>query len=178
MRFRAVTIMLLCLVASPVLATPPTGHIRSLDAAMAKTIGAGVAGSPTFARIVDGLERSNVIVLIGFTAHLPPSVGGRTAFMTSSGGWRFLRIVIRSRLSEFQRITMVAHELHHALEIASSPEVENRRSLEDLYKAIGVSLLCASECFETASAIEAANDVGRELRRSSRGHSSPPGVAH
>src|SRR5262245_61278887 len=178
MRFRSVTITLLCFVASPVLATPPTGHIRSLDASMAKTISDGVAGSPTLARIVDGLERSNVIVLIGFDAHLPPSVGGRTTFITSSGEWRFLRIVIRSRLSEFQRITMVAHELHHALEIGSSPEVENRRSLEDLYKMIGRPLLCASECFETASAIEAANDVGRELRRSARGHSSLPGVAH
>src|SRR5262245_47332231 len=157
MRFRSVTIMLLCFVASPVLATPPTGHIRSLDAAMTKTISDGVARSPTFARIVEGLERSNVIVLIGFNVQLVPSVGGRTTFMTSSGTWRYLRIVIRTRLSEFQRITMVAHELHHALEIGSRPEVRDRRSLEDLYKTTGVPLLCASECFETASAIEAAN---------------------
>jgi hypothetical protein len=116
-----------------------------------------VARSQTFASIVDGLEQSNVIVWIGFNAQLLPSVGGRTTFMTSSGKWRYLRVVIRARLSEFQRITMVAHELHHALEIGSRPEVRDRRSLEDLYKAIGVPLLCASECFETGSAIEAAN---------------------
>jgi hypothetical protein len=132
---------------------------------MTQTISDGVARSPTFARIVDELERSNVIVLIGFNAQLLPSVGGRTTFITSSGKWRYLRIGIRARMSDFQRITMVAHELHHALEIGSRPEVRDRRSLEDLYKAIGVPLLCASECFETGSAIEAANDVGRELRQ-------------
>jgi hypothetical protein len=174
MRFRPVTIVLVCFAASPVLAAPPTRHIRSLDAAMTKTISDGVARSPTFARIVDGLERSTVIVFIGFNAELPPSAGGRTTFMTSSGKWRYLRIVIRARLSEFQRITMVAHELHHALEIGSRPEVHDRRSLEDLYKAIGVPLLCASECFETGSAIEAANDVARELQHWMFARAQPP----
>jgi hypothetical protein len=166
MRFRSVAIMFLCFVASPVLATPSTSHIRCLDASLTKTISDGVAGSPTFARMVDGLERSNVVVFVGFSAQLLAGTGGLTTFMTSTGDWRYLRIVILTRLSEFQRITMLAHELHHALEIGSRPEVHDRRSLETLYEAIGVPLLCASECFETASAIEAANDVDRELRRS------------
>src|SRR5262249_41866844 len=134
--------------------------------------------SHTFARLVDSLERSNVVVYVVFNAQLPPGIGGRTTFLTSSGKWKYLHIAICPRLSEFQRIAMGAHELHHALEISSSPDVHDRQSLRALYRAIGEPAICRYECFETASAIDAANDVDRELRRSASKRTVPAGVAH
>jgi len=178
MRFRSVALVAILLAAPPVVAAPADPHIRTLDPHLTKTIRDGVAGSRTFARIVDGLEGSNVVVYVGFNAQLPASLGGRTTLMTSTGKWRYLRIVICPRLSDFQRIVMLAHELHHALEISSSPEVRDRRSLRALYQVIGEPALCPSECFETASAIDAENDVGRELRHSVNKRYVPPGVAH
>ena len=178
MRFRIVAAVLLWLVAPPVFAAPSNSHIRSLDAALTKTISEGVARSRTFADIVNSLEQANVVVYLGFNPQLRPGLGGRTSFLTSSGKWRYLRIVICPRLSDFQRIVMLAHELHHALEISSSPEVRDRRSLRALYQVIGEPALCPSECFETASAIDAENDVGRELRHSVNKRYVPPGVAH
>jgi hypothetical protein len=178
MRFRPVALFASLFVARPALAVPSDSHIRSLDPTLTKTITEGVARSHTFARIVNSLEQSNVVVYVGFNAQLPPGLGGRTTFLTSSGTWRYLKIAIGPRLSEFQRIAMVAHELHHALEISSSPEVHDRQSLRALYRAIGEPALCRSECFETASAIDAANDVDRELRRSASTRSAPAGFAH
>ena len=180
MRFRLVVVLLSCVfLSSTVLAAEPNPHIRILDHALAKTVSDGIARSPTFARIVDGLDRSNVVVYIGFSKVLPPSLGGRTTFMTATGKWRYLRIVICTHLSEVQRIAMVAHELHHALEIGSSPEVRDLHSLADLYKAIGVPAACQTQCYETASAIDAADDVDRELRRwPGVRTATPPAVAH
>jgi len=178
MRFRSVTLLFLLFVPGPAVAAPSDPHIRSLDSKLTKTISEGVTRSHTFASIVDSLEQSNVIVYVGFNAQLPPGIGGRTTFLTSSGRWRYLHIAICPRLSEFQRIAMVAHELHHALEISSSPDVHDRRSLKALYQAIGEPALCRNECFETASAIDAANDVDRELRRPANKRADPAGVAH
>jgi hypothetical protein len=178
MRFRSVTLVLLWFVSPPVFAEPSSRHIRTLDAALTKTIREGVAHSQTFARIVNGLEQSNVVVYVGFNPQLQPSLGGRTTLLTSSGKWRYLRIAICTHLSEFQRIAMVAHELQHALEIGSRPEVRDLRSLRALYRTIGEPRVCPSECFETASAIEAANNVDRELRRSATRHDASASVAH
>jgi hypothetical protein len=178
MRFRSVAFVVVLFVAPSVQSAPADPHIRTLDRSLKKTIGEGVARSQTFARIVDGLERSNVVVYVGFNAQVPPGLGGLTTFLTSSGTWRYVRIAICPRLSAFQRIAMVAHELHHALEIASSPEVHDRRSLRALYTAIGEPSNCPSECFETTSAIGAANDVDRELRRAANKRNTPVGVAH
>jgi len=179
MRFRLVTALLSCLfLSSTVLAAEPNPHIRILDQALAKTVSDGIARSSTFARIVDGLDRSNVVVYIGFSKLLPPSLGGRTTFITATGKWRYLRIAICTHLSEVQRIAMVAHELHHALEIGSSPEVVDLHTLADLYKAIGTREPCQTQCYETASAIDAANDVDREVRRWSARPEAAPAVAH
>jgi hypothetical protein len=178
MRFRSVVLLAVLFVASPLFAAPADPHIRILDPELTKTIRDGVARSQTFARIVDGLEESNVVVYVGFNVQLPPGMGGRTTFLTSAGKWRYLQIAICSRLSEFQRIAMVAHELHHALEISSNPEVHDRRSLRLLYEVIGDPAPCPSECFETASAIDAAKEVDRELRRSVSRRTAPAGVAH
>ena len=178
MRFRLVLVVALLVSGfSSLLTAQANPHIRSLDDLLAKTIREGVVRSPTFARIVDGLERSHVVVYVGFDQFLT-SIGGRTTFMTAIGKWRYLRIEICPRLTGSQRIAMVAHELHHALEIGSSPEVQDLDSLGHLYRAIGVPVGCHSECYETTGAAEAARNVERELRQWSRSLDSPPAVAH
>jgi hypothetical protein len=169
MRFRlAIATVLLVFGTSSPLVAQVNPHIRSLDHRLARTISEGVLRSPTFARIVDGLERSDVIVYIGFDQQILTSFGGRTTVMTAHGKWRYLRIAICPRLSDFQRTAMVAHELHHALEIGSSSEVHDMNSLRRLYRSIGVPSRCHSECYETTGAVKAAQDVERELRQWSR----------
>ena len=63
---------------------------------------------------------------------------------------------------------MVAHELHHALEIAGAPEVVDARSMARFYRTIGTSSSCGSRCYETSRAVWTERQVGRDLQRWAR----------
>lgn len=93
---------------------------RPLDPLSAETFAYTIERSAIARALVERLESSNVIVHIVSSAHMPDGLGGATRFVTSRGGYRYLRITLASVLPLRQRSAILAHELQHAWEIARS----------------------------------------------------------
>jgi hypothetical protein len=93
--------------------------------------------SPTFLALSNALEASNVIVYLEPSPYMERRFRGRIHFMGTSGGYRYLRIQIRTSMNRYDIVASIAHELQHANEIAAHPEVVCEEGLAKLYREIG-----------------------------------------
>jgi hypothetical protein len=156
---RHLSIVVFALVLVPSFATGEPLTPRPLDPIAVEAFERAHAQSAKVRSLVATLESSNVIVHIVSTRSLPESVGGMTQFVTSRGGFRYVRITIAVGFSGAGRAVILAHELQHACEIAASG-AEDVESLRRLFEKAGHR---AGDYFETRAAIEAEHLVRSEL---------------
>ena len=153
---------------------------RPLDAVAATTFAHAVEGSAIVRGLIKRLESSNVIVHLQAAAPMPAGIGGMTRFVTSRGGYRYLRITLETELSLPVRSALLGHELKHACEVAdsSASDVESMREL------FGIEGHRAGPYFETMAAIRTERRVRMELsatrtlRRRAAQAQRPELVAH
>jgi hypothetical protein len=141
-------------------------HIRSSEAELLAAVHDGIHLSPTLQHIVGRLETSDVIVYLMFNR--PAAAARPTAhisLLATSAGRRYLRVTIDRSSTGCERIALLGHELHHALEIAESPSVTDEAGLAALYRRIGFrSVNDHTDCFDSVGAILAGQLIARELR--------------
>jgi hypothetical protein len=114
-----------------------TPHVRPMDAMAQAAFDRGRSRSPTFARLVQELERSRVIVYVETSLRLPASLGGQFFFVTEAAdGSRYLRIRLNARAGAVDLTARLGHELQHAAEV-SRGAVTDTASMARLYRAIG-----------------------------------------
>ena len=140
---------------------------RSLDVSITELMEQAVARSPTFKRLVATVEASNGIIYI--EAGLCPGrvLACLPSWMVSSGGNRFMRIVVdRQRLdSDELMVGAIAHELQHAIEALSDRFVTDGNKMFFFYRRYAPT---AKEQVETMDAIQAGMAAEDEWRRSAR----------
>ena len=134
-------------------------RVRSSSPRMVALIAEGVKRSPTFAKLVTALHSTNVIVYVEPTFALPPDLAGRLLFSTIAGGQRYLRIQVRATVQGDQLISLIGHELRHAMEVADDVSVTDEGSLAKLYRRIGDGI-GGVHTYDT----EAARTTGRTIR--------------
>lgn len=134
---------------------------RPLDSIAADTFTRALEGSAIVRGLVERLESSNVIVHIEAIAPMPPGIGGMTRFVTSRGGFRYLRITLSSEMPRRLRGAILAHELKHACEVADS-SASDVEGLRELFENEGHR---AGPYFETMAAIRVERHVRVELGR-------------
>jgi len=144
-------------------AAPP--HIRALDGCAAKALAAGLRRSATFRALVAELERSDVIVFVYTSPYLSPKVSGGLSFVGASTSWRYLKVALRRDQPHRQMIWILAHELHHAVEVARAPGARSQAAFNTLYTHIGTNG-ALRDTFETPGALNAGLQVRRELGES------------
>jgi hypothetical protein len=133
-------------------------HLRTSSAFLSSMIADAREHSHTFLTLAEALEASDVIVYFEATPYMDARFRGRVHFMGASGGYRYLRIQVRTALNRYDIIASIAHEMQHAVEIADHPEVISEGSLAELYRRIGDE---HDWCmFET----DAAQQAGRAVR--------------
>ena len=140
----------------------PDRHVRTIDARVQRLLATGVKRSSTFAALVASLNTSDVIVYIEPTQTLPTTLAGRLLLMPLSGQQRYLRVQVAMTMNPDEMISVIAHELRHAIEVADAPDVRNETGLAKLYERIGRKS-GAPHCYETDAAQDAARHVRREL---------------
>ena len=145
------------------LLTSPTRHVRALHPFLADLLVEGVVRSPTFAHLLADIERSDVIVQIVPSQNLPASTPARILLVPQPKTFRFLRIQMRLEGTDEDLITIMGHELHHALEIAAAVEVRDDRALAALYRRIGFTG-SGDDDFDSSDAHAVERQVRRELR--------------
>ncbi len=132
---------------------------RPLDEVSAATFAHAVEGSAVVRGLVDRLEGSNVIVHIVTVPRMPAGIGGTTRFVTSRGGYRYLRITLAADMSLRLRSGILGHELKHACEVADSSATDVE-SMRELFENEGHR---AGQYFETSAAMAIERDVLLEL---------------
>jgi len=141
-------------------------HVRTTEARILAIVEEGVAGSATFRRLVETLDASDVIV------YLEPkfdrgSLGGYLSHrMVVAGPMRYLKIALNLKGGRDRLVSLVAHELQHAVEVAEATEVRDSQSMVRLFEQRTIAQSCGGGCFETAAALDVQEAVLAELRRS------------
>jgi hypothetical protein len=138
----------------------PDRRVRAADARLQALIAEGLNRSRTFAALVTAVNRTDVIVYVESVLSLPKNTMGRLSMMQRTGDFRYLRVQIKSDLSRREAISLIGHELQHALEIADDAGVRDTTSLIRLYERIG-----HPSSGEHAYDTDAAQDTGRVVRR-------------
>ncbi len=156
---RYLSIVVLSLFLSPAAHAQGKLTPRPLDPLAADTFARASEGSATVRTLVQRLESSNVIVHIETVPLLPSGIGGMTRFVTSRGGYRYLRITLGSELTLRVRSAILAHELQHACEVADSA-ADDVEGLRHLFETEGHR---AGPYFETMAAIRMERAVWAEL---------------
>src|SRR5687767_693226 len=96
----------------------PRRHVRSQDRAVRQLLKRGITHSVTFRNLMAALERSDVIVYIEQVPKLPGALEGRMMVLPTAHGQRYVRIQLAMRGSTDDSISVLGHELQHAVEVA------------------------------------------------------------
>ena len=130
--------------------------VRPEDPAVRELIVGGMTRSATFRDLASRLDSSDVVVYVRFS----PCVGNVAACLlwaSESGGTRRLVIKLdRVGRSPNELIALLGHELQHANEVASAPEIRDPASFRKSFTARGSK---NADGFET----EQARVVGRRV---------------
>jgi hypothetical protein len=149
--------------------------VRPVDPLAIEILERAIQQSEVVRTLVATVESSNVIVHIQTSRTMPTGIGGMTRFVTTRGGYRYLRITIGIELSKDARIAILAHELKHACEVAES-SAKDVESLLQLFEHEGRP---AGDYFETRAALRIEKLVRLELRAVTTSdaprQASPPG---
>ena len=136
---------------------------------MIALVQAGAARSPTFRRLVERLERSDLIVYVEPSRKVD---GGYLRFATVAGHSRWVQVIVNPDRPINQILAMIGHELQHAVEVSEAASVVDEATMAGLYRRIGIKSCGnpARACYETRDAQVAGGDIFRELS----GRSVPP----
>ncbi len=164
-RLRAALVLLLTLVVADRATAQSAQHLRVLDRDLKQLLERGLAQSPTLDTLVAEVEATPLLVFVECSLRLPSGVAARTNFVTSVGSTRLVRIAVDCSLTHRGQISLLAHEIQHALEIGRHPEVVDLDAMESLYENIGFPTVRdgATRHFETDAAIAVQRAVNDEL---------------
>jgi hypothetical protein len=138
-------------------------HVRYLDDQIKEIAGVAYAQSEAFRALVAVLESSDVVVYVDRGRCMRGALRSCLHILTSGGGIRYLHVTLDPHRSFILVVAQLAHELHHATEVANRQEVVDDRTLNALYGEIGFEChdRISVQCWET----EAAKDSERRVRQ-------------
>ena len=139
-----------------------SSSLRPEDAAIRVLIGRGLERSATFRELNTRLDASDVIVYIR-SSRCAGGVAACLAWASTCAGARRLMISLdRFGHSPDELTALLAHELQHANEVASSSDITDFASFEKSFRSRGWN---HGAGFETGEAKRIAKLVAAELRR-------------
>lgn len=143
-----------------------TPHVRVFDRELKARLDEGIRRSPTLAALVDELDKAAVLVFVDCRLQLPSRVGARVQLATSINGVRYIRVDVSCFLPDAAKITLLAHEFQHALEIAGRSDIVDSDSMESYFQDIGFQTYFDGnhKAYETEAAIAIQERVRAELR--------------
>lgn len=137
------------------------------DGRLEKIISDAISASPTFRKLVNRLNRSDVVVYIRCQMELSNREAGYLKFVGSAAGYRYLQAQIGYNTSRPHQIALIGHELFHASEIADAPSVIDEASFGREYARIGfvsrTVRVGGGVAYDTHAAIDAGEQILREM---------------
>lgn len=126
--------------------------------------------SPTLRRLVDAIGRTDgVVYLTTGECQLRTLRACLLHTIVDTGNARYLWIRLGANADRKELVVSIAHELQHAVEVLSHPNVRSKRALLDLYRfgnpaADGSTIVAGPfRSYETTAAIDVGDAVRSEL---------------
>lgn len=138
-------------------------QVRPLDPWATESLDRVIQRSALARELMGRLESSDLVVYIETLTVMPADLAGTTRFMTSAGGYRYVRISLRRGMDATERAAILGHELQHACELADSTATD-LPGVRRLYERLGHRISRSEELFETREALQAGQRVLLELR--------------
>jgi hypothetical protein len=142
-------------------------RVRSSDAATLDELHEGCARSPTFTSLVAQLNETRMVVYVepgicgvGHSGACPPQ------WVTLAGGDRFVRILVDPQKRGAHRLSRVAREFQHALEIGRAENIRNANDVSALFRHMDRMPLCPSgspDCHAMSAALDVGETVLNEI---------------
>ena len=140
--------------------------LRIADGELRAAVLDGSERSKTLRNLLTRIGELNAIVYVQWTAALPRGVEAAIEqHVTVTPNVRYLRIGLKPARATDWVVSIIAHELRHAIEILEA-EVTDSSAIEALFKRLNHGL--TERVYETAAAVETGLVVSRELRNSRR----------
>jgi hypothetical protein len=137
---------------------PGHSRVRAVSPTLVRALETGYAYSATFRKLVDSLDRSDVVVHVEWGA--TGQLSGALRLAGTAGRHRYVRVVLNPLVRSRDLIVALGHELYHAAEIAAAPEVVDADTLAALFARIGRR---TPGGYETAEARRASARIAAEL---------------
>jgi hypothetical protein len=136
---------------------PDTRHERAL---LDELIERSITGRALVAR----LEQSDLIVYIRLRP-LGSRIDGRIGLLSAAQGRRFFVVELAHDRPIDTMLVSLAHELHHACEIADTPSIVDTPTLLTFYQRVGIrmSAILGQTTYETSAAANVGAQVRSEL---------------
>jgi hypothetical protein len=173
------TVLCLCLALSASAAFGQSSdairRVRAPDPELRGLLDEGIDRSPTFRRLVQGIDATDGIVYVQSGAcSIAAAMGCLMLSVQDAGYARYLHIHVAPRRHRHdERITLIGHELQHAAEVLSATWVRDSADAYALFIRIGSA--GSIRDFETAEAQRIGAVIAGELaahpRRSTQAHS-------
>ncbi|MBZ5556745.1 MAG: hypothetical protein LAO77_05660 [Acidobacteriia bacterium] len=180
---RAAAALTLLILVSPAAASEPSAarstSVRADDAGLKELIAEGAAGSAAFRALVGAIDQSNLVVYVRCRLFPELELRGRLGLVSATGAIRFAAIEIACYQPRAAQLAILAHELQHAVEIASAPWVVDAATFERFYADTGelVRRDGLARAYETPAAVEQARRVHLELLDADKHHAGARGAA-
>jgi hypothetical protein len=145
-------------------ALSPDSHVRTLDREARRLLEVAIASSPTVARMVADLEATDLIVWVEANPFLTKT-RGEMLVAAATTEVRHVSIKVKTPGWLPDVVSVLGHELQHALEVAAAHEVRDAAGQRQFYRRIGYQAM-DGECFETEAAVEVGRRVAREMAAS------------
>jgi hypothetical protein len=150
--------------------TPPplAPHLRPDTRAERALLEELIERSVTARALVARLEQSDLTVYIRMRP-LGTRIDGRIGLLSAAKGRRFFVVELARDRPFNTMLVSLAHELHHACEIAETPSIVDTATLLGFYERIGIrmSAMLGKTTYETSAAVDVAVRVRSELQASS-----------
>lgn len=142
-------------------------HVRILDPGLHARFDLGLRLSPTLRGLVAELDAAPILVFVSCAPFLPSPVGARLNLITSVNTMRYVRVEVNCTFGDRNQIAMLAHELHHAWEIAGRADILDEDSMESYFEAYGRPSYFDGQhsSYETGAAIATQKRVMAETAR-------------
>ena len=136
-------------------------RVRSSSPSLAALIARGTEQSITFRSLVDTINASDGIVYVA---------GGRCRYsracltgVSAAGTYRMLWVTVDTRRADLDLIASIGHELQHAIEILSNPNVRNTTAMYLFFSRTARRVGTGRGAFETTEAVKVGNAVRAEI---------------
>ena len=146
-------------------AAQTTSHVRVADRYLRDLLASGTRRSPTLRSLIEQLDVAPVLVFVDTTARMPLRMGAYLQLMTHVGSVRYLLVVVDPALAPNRQVSMLAHELQHALEVGLREAIVDTEDMEEMFEEVGFQALRDGnhKTYDTAEAIAVQQRVYAEL---------------